>query len=300
MTQWDWKFTMESEAVKTLVDVIKKGTMIETADAYGASHKEGLIKEALEQIDEKVFIATKSGIVFDEKQKRSTLETGRGTSLIINGTREYVTYAINNSLDRLGVQSIDLLYAHYLDPRVPLEETVSAMADAVKAGQVKAIGLSNVTVDQILKAHEIHPISAVQYEYSLFCREAELNILPVVRQIGAFLVCCSPLGAGFLTDKLRELAQDDFRNKKTKTQGENFKSNLQRLEDIKNLAEGYNITSEQLALVWLVAQGDNIIPISGSRIIENLEVLNITLSKETLARLDEIAPIGAFKGETLV
>ncbi|GAM66589.1 aldo/keto reductase [Vibrio sp. JCM 19236] len=196
------------------------------------------------------------------------------------------------------------MYAHYLDPNTPLEETVQAMADAVKAGKVKAIGLSNVTAEQVLKANEIHPIAAVQYEYSLFRREAETDILPAINKIGAALVCWSPLGAGFLTGKVQKLDENDFRNNNPKMQGDNFVSNLERLEKIKAIAAEYDITPAQLALAWLVAQGDNIIPIPGSRKIsridENLGALDVTLSQETLAELDEIAPIGAFKGATLV
>ncbi|GAM60352.1 aldo/keto reductase [Vibrio ishigakensis] len=151
------------------------------------------------------------------------------------------------------------MYAHYLDPNTPLEETVQAMADAVKAGKVKAIGLSNVTAEQVLKANEIHPIAAVQYEYSLFRREAETDILPAINKISAALVCWSPLGAGFLTGKVQELDENDFRKNNPKMQGDNFVSNLERLEKIKAIAAEYDITPAQLALAWLVAQGDNII-----------------------------------------
>ncbi len=294
----------DAVAVQTLVHAIEQGMMIDTADAYGAGHNEDLIKKAIAQTNQKPFIATKFGIVFEEGQTGSTLDTGWGFPLTINGTKEYVARAIDNSLERLGVEQIDLLYAHYLDPQIPLEETVAAMADAVKAGKVKAIGLSNVTAEQVLRANEIHPISAVQYEYSLFRREAETDILPAVNQIGAALVCWSPLGAGFLTGQVKELDENDFRNNNPKMQGDNFTSNLGRLEEIKNIAAEYDITPAQLALAWLVAQGDNIIPIPGSRktsrIDENLGALNVTLSQETLAKLDEIAPIGAFKGATLV
>lgn len=294
----------DTEAVKTLVHAIEKGMMIDTADAYGAGHNEELIKKAIEQTNEKAFIASKFGIVFEEGLTGSTVDTGWGFPLTINGTKEYVARAIDNSLERLGVKQIDLMYAHYLDPQVPLAETVSAMADAVKAGKVKAIGLSNVTAAEVLMANEIHPISAIQYEYSLFRREAENDILPAVKQIGASLVCWSPLGAGFLTGQVQELDENDFRNNNPKMQGENFTSNLQRLEEIKKIAAEYNITPAQLALAWLVAQGDNIIPIPGSRktsrIDENLKALSVTLTEETLAKLDEIAPIGAFKGATLV
>lgn len=294
----------DSVAVNTLVHAIEQGMMIDTADAYGAGHNEDLIKQAVKLTDIKPYIATKFGIVFEEDQSGSQLDTGWGFPLTINGTKEYVARAIDNSLERLGVEQIDLLYAHYLDPNVPLEETVQAMADAVKAGKVKAIGLSNVTAEQVLQANDIHPISAVQYEYSLFRREAEQDILPAVNQIGAALVCWSPLGAGFLTGQVKELDANDFRNNNPKMQGDNFTSNLERLEEIKAIAAEYDITPAQLALAWLVAQGDNIIPIPGSRktsrIDENLAALQVELSEETLAKLDKIAPIGAFKGATLV
>lgn len=294
----------DAQAVDTLVHAIEQGMMIDTADAYGAGHNEDLIKQAMAKTDAKPFIATKFGIVFEEGQTGSQLETGWGFPLTINGTKEYVARAIDNSLERLGVEQIDLLYAHYLDPQTPLTETIEAMADAVKAGKVKAIGLSNVTAEQVLAANEIHPIAAVQYEYSLFRREAETDILPAIQQIGAKLVCWSPLGAGFLTGKVEQLDENDFRNNNPKMQGENFTNNLARLEAIKTIAAEYQVTPAQLALAWLVAQGDRIMPIPGSRKIarieENLAALEMTLSQETLAQLDAIAPIGAFQGATLV
>lgn len=294
----------DQAAVKTLVHAIEQNMMIDTADAYGAGHNEDLIKQALAQTNTKPFIATKFGIVFEDDQTGSVLDTGWGFPLTINGSKEYVARAIDNSLARLGVEQIDLLYAHYLDPKVSLEETVQAMADAVKAGKVKAIGLSNVTAEQIIKANEIHPISAVQYEYSLFRREAELDILPAVNQIGAALVCWSPLGAGFLTGQVKDLDSNDFRNNNPKMQGDNFTANLERLEGIKAIAAEYEITPAQLALAWLMAQGENIMPIPGSRkvsrIDENLGALEVKLSEATLKQLDKLAPIGAFKGATLV
>ena len=294
----------DTAAVETLVHAIEQGMMIDTADAYGAGHNEELIKQALQQTNHTAFIATKFGIVFEEGEVGSQIDTGWGFPLTINGTKEYVNRAIDNSLKRLGVEQIDLVYAHYVDPNVPIEETVAAMAEAVKEGKVKAIGLSNVTAEQVLAANKIHPIAAVQYEYSLFRREAEQDILPAVNEIGAALVCWSPLGAGFLTGEVKELEENDFRNNNPKMQGENFSSNLQRLEAIKEIAAEYEITLAQLALSWLVAQGDNIVPIPGSRKInridENLAALTITLSPETLTKLDQIAPVGAFKGATLV
>ena len=218
--------------------------------------------------------------------------------------KSYVKRAIDNSLGRLGIEQIDLLYAHFLDPNTPLEETITAMAEAVQQGKVKAIGLSNVTADEIVQANKIYTISAVQYEYSLFRRETENEILPAVNNIGATLVCWSPLGAGFLTGTLTKLEEGDFRHHNPKMQGDNFSDNLQRLERIKTIASGLAITPAQLSLAWLIAQGDNIIPIPGSRnkphLDENFAALGITLSAETLQKLDSIAPIGAFKGETMV
>ncbi len=278
--------------------------MIDTADAYGEGHNETLIGHALKQTSGEAFIATKFGIVFEEGQTGNQLDTGWGFPLTINGSRPYVERAIDNSLQRLGVEQIDLLYAHYLDPNTPVEETVSAMADAVQAGKVRHIGLSNVTAEEITSANEVHPISAVQYEYSLFRREAESEILPAINNIGAALVCWSPLGAGFLTGTVKQLDEGDFRNNNPKMQGDNMASNLERLEEIMAIAAELNITPAQLALSWLVAQGDNIIPIPGSRkssrIDENLAALDVTLSDDVMKRLDSAAPIGAFKGATLV
>lgn len=294
----------DNSAIETLIYAIDQNMMIDTADAYGAGHNEILIKQSMEQSGKDAFVATKFGIVFEEDQTGSRLDTGWGFPLTINGTKPYVSRAIDNSLGRLGVEQIDLLYAHYLDPNTPLEETVSAMADAVKKGKVKAIGLSNVTADEIIRANKVHPISAVQYEYSLFRREAEHEILPAVNSIGAALVCWSPLGAGFLTGTVKDLDDGDFRNNNPKMQGENFTNNLQRFEHIRKISVDLGITPAQLALAWLIAQGDNIIPIPGSRkksrIDENLAALDIELSSEVMGKLDTIAPIGAFKGATLV
>lgn len=294
----------DNAAMETLIHAIDQNMMIDTADAYGAGHNEILIKRAIQQSAKDAFVATKFGIVFEENQVGSQLDTGWGFPLTINGTQTYVKRAIDNSLERLGVEQIDLLYAHYLDPNTPLEETISAMGEAVRDGKVKAVGLSNVTADEIIQANKVHPISAIQYEYSLFRREAENDILPAINSIGAMLVCWSPLGAGFLTGTVKEIDEGNFRNHNPKMQGENFRSNLQRLEDIKTMASDLSITPAQLALAWLIAQGDNIIPIPGSRkksrIDENMAALGIQLSTETLNKLDLIAPIGAFKGATLV
>lgn len=294
----------DTTAVQTIVHAIERNMMIDTADAYGAGHNEVLIREAMRKASRKAFVATKFGIVFEEGQTGSQLPTGWGFPLTINGTRPYVLRAIDKSLERLGVERLDLVYAHYLDPRTPLEETVAAMAEAVGQGKVGAIGLSNVTADEIRRAHAVHPVAAVQYEFSLFRREAELEILPAVEEIDALLVCWSPLGAGFLTGQVTEIEAGDFRNNNPKMQGENFVSNLTRLERIKELAATLGITPASLALAWLLARSPRIVPIPGSRkasrIDENLQALSVSLSPETLAQLDDIAPIGAFQGASLV
>ena len=294
----------DSTAVTTLIHAIEQNLMIDTADAYGEGHNETLIKNALQQTAKAAFVATKFGIVFEEDQTGSQLQTGWGWPVTINGTKPYVKRAIENSLKRLGLEQIDLLYAHYPDPNTPLEETVSAMAEAVAEGKVKAIGLSNVTASEIIQANKVYPIAAVQYEYSLFRREAEMDILPAVNSIGATLVCWAPLGTGVLTGTVKKLDDGDFRNNNPRLQGENFANNLQRLERINKIAAELGITPAQLALAWLLAQGENIMPIPGSRkkqrIDENLAALNIQLSEATLNELDAVAPVGAFKGATLV
>jgi len=294
----------EDAAVATLTHAIARNLMLDTADFYGAGHNERLISRALQASGEEAFVATKFGIVFEEGQTGNSFDTGWGFPLTLNGSPEYVARAVDNSLQRLGVERIDLLYAHFPDPGTPIEDTVGAMAEAVAAGKVAALGLSNVTAAQIARAHEVHPIAAVQYEYSLFRREAEEAILPAVRSIGARLVCWSPLGAGFLTGTVSELPEGDFRNANPKLQGDNLTANLQRLEGIKAFAAELDITPAQLALAWLIAQGDDIMPIPGSRkvarIDENLAALDIKLDAEELARLDNLAPRGAFKGGALI
>lgn len=294
----------EQTAIDTLTHAINHNVMIDTADAYGAGHNETLIKTAIKNADQDAFIATKFGIVFDENEDGSMLDTGWGFPLKINGRPDYVQKSIDASLSRLGVECIDLLYAHYLDPNVPVEETVGAMAEAVKAGKVNAIGLSNVTAEDIKRAAKVADIAAVQYEYSISRREAESDILPVINDIGASLVCWSPLGNGFLTGDVASISEDDFRNNNPKYQGDNFQSNLKIIEQLKGIATELNITPAQLALAWLVNRGENIIPIPGSRKInrvdDNLKALDITLSAEVMQQIDTIAPIGAFKGQTLV
>ena len=294
----------DESAVKTLLHAIESGMMIDSADAYGNGHNETLIAKALKISSNEAFIATKFGIVFDENETGTEVPTGWGFSLNINGAPKYVNKALNASLNRLGLDTIDLWYAHYLDPNTPVEETVSAMAEAVKQGKVRYLGLSNVTAEEVSRAHAIHPISAVQYEYSLWRREAESDLLPTLRELGIALVGWSPLGSGFLTGTVDKLSDNDFRQNNPRYTGENLKSNLDRFSPLMDLSKELNISPAQLALAWLLHQRQDVFPIPGTRklqrIDENAEALKVKLDASVLQRINEIAKPGLAEGATLV
>jgi aryl-alcohol dehydrogenase-like predicted oxidoreductase len=294
----------ERLAVYSLTHAIDLGMMIDTADAYGNGHNEALVSKALKATTKKAFIATKFGIVFDEEETGAEIPTGWGYSLNINTTPEYAQRALRASLKRLGVETIDLWYAHYLDRVTPVEETVGVMADAVRAGKVRYIGLSNVNPDEIRRAHAVHPISAVQYEYSLWRREVEIDLLPTLRELGIALVCWSPLGGGFLTGTVKELLDGDFRNFNPRYKGDNFRANKERFAPLLDISRELNISPAQLALSWLLHQGKDIFPIPGSRKIdrinENAKAIDVALDLEVLDRINKIAEIGITKGNTLI
>jgi aryl-alcohol dehydrogenase-like predicted oxidoreductase len=294
----------ERLAVYSLTHAIDLGMMIDTADAYGNGHNEALVSKALKATTKKAFIATKFGIVFDEEETGAEIPTGWGYSLNINTTPEYAQRALRASLKRLGVETIDLWYAHYLDRVTPVEETVGVMADAVRAGKVRYIGLSNVNPDEIRRAHAVHPISAVQYEYSLWRREVEIDLLPTLRELGIALVCWSPLGGGFLTGTVKELLDGDFRNFNPRYKGDNFRANKERFAPLLDISRELNISPAQLALSWLLHQGKDIFPIPGSRKIdrinENAKAIDVALDLEVLDRINKIAEIGITKGNTLL
>ncbi|MCG7917981.1 MAG: aldo/keto reductase [Candidatus Thiodiazotropha taylori] len=293
-----------SGALSTLHHAMDQGIMIDTADAYGDGHNERLIGEVVQARKDDPFIATKFGIVFDPEQPSREIKTGWGFSLNINASPEYAQKALDDSLQRLGVDTIDLWYMHYPDPSVPIEESVGAMADAVKQGKVRYLGLSNVTADQIRKASAIHPINAVQYEYSLWRREAESELLPTLRDLGIALVGWSPLGSGFLTGNLQKLDSSDFRNTNPKMRGENFDSNKARVEQINQIAARLKLTTAQVSLAWLLAQGDDIFPIPGtrktSRIDENLLAASVDLTPDVIEEIDRLTSPGTFAGGTLL
>ncbi|SFH55498.1 aldo/keto reductase [Modicisalibacter xianhensis] len=284
----------EAEAVATIHRAIDLGvTLLDTADMYGPFTNEVLVGKAIEGLRDQVVLATKFGNVRSEK----------GEFLGIRGDAEYVWQACDASLKRLGVDHIDLYYQHRVDPNTPIEETVGAMAELVKAGKVRYLGLSEAGPETIRRAHAVHPIAALQTEYSLWSREPEEEILPTVRQLGIGYVAYSPLGRGFLTGQIRsvdDLAEDDYRRSAPRFQGENFQKNLDLVQEVETMAREKGCTSSQLALAWLLAQGEDIVPIPGTkkraRLDENVGALDVRITAEDRARIDAILPPGAAAG----
>ncbi|MFZ0613590.1 MAG: aldo/keto reductase [Desulfobacterales bacterium] len=297
--------TDDDQAIETIRKALDTGmNMIDSADAYGNGHNESLVGRAIKGRGDHAFVATKFGIVFDDKETGRDLPTGWGFSLKINGAPAYVHQALAASLKRLEIDVIDLWYAHYADPETPIEETVGAMAEAVRAGKVRYLGLSNVTAEQVRRAHKIHPITAVQYEYSLWRREAETALLPTLRELGIALVAWSPLGSGFLTGTVNSLARNDFRRNNPRFTGENLAANRKRFDPFMQIADELNVTPAQLALAWLLHQGKDVFPIPGTRrperVEENAKTANIRLNNETLQRINALAQPGLAQGATLV
>jgi aryl-alcohol dehydrogenase-like predicted oxidoreductase len=295
----------DGQAVETIRRALDTGlTMIDSADAYGNGHNEMLVGRALKGRRHEAFVATKFGIVFDEKETGTELPTGWGFSLTINGKPEYVRKALAGSLKRLGMDVIDLWYVHFADPATPIEETVKAMADAVREGKVRYLGLSNVTAEEVRRAHAIHPITAVQYEYSLWRREVEKTLLPTLRELGIALVGWSPLGSGFLTGTVGGLDKNDFRQNNPRFAGENLAKNRACFAPFVDMAKELKVTPAQLALAWLLHQGKDIFPIPGTRrrerIEENAKAAAIHLHPETLQRINDLARPGLAEGATLV
>jgi aryl-alcohol dehydrogenase-like predicted oxidoreductase len=285
----------ETEAIATIHRAIEVGvTFLDTADAYGPFKNEELVGRAIGDRRDRVVVATKFG-----NERRAD-----GTFVGVNGKPEYVRKACDGSLRRLGVDVIDLYYQHRVDPTVPIEDTVGAMAELVRAGKVRYLGLSEAAPGTIRRAHAVHPISALQTEYSLWSRDPEDEILPTVRALGIGFVAYSPLGRGFLTGRFRspdDLPEGDWRRQNPRFQGENFARNLALVERIRAMASQKGVTASQLALAWVLARGDDVVPIPGTRlrarVEENAAAAAIRLSPEELAQLDAIAPKGAAAGE---
>ena len=294
----------DDEAIRTIHRALDAGvTMIDSADAYGNGRNEGLVGRAVRGRRD-AFVASKFGIVFEPTETGTDLPTGWGFSLKINGRPDYAKRALDASLSRLGVDALDLWYLHYPDPATPIEDTVGAMASAVRAGKVRHIGLSNVTAEHVRRAHAVHPIAAVQYEYSLWRREAETQLLPTLRELGIALVAWSPQGAGFLTGTVNSLGANDFRQYNPRFAGQNLATNADRYAPLLQLAGELSITPAQLALAWLMHQGEDVIPIPGTRkaehIDENARAASIQLDEKQLRQIDALARPGLAEGRTLV
>jgi aryl-alcohol dehydrogenase-like predicted oxidoreductase len=285
----------DAESVATIHQAIDLGvTLLDTADMYGPWTNEELVGKAIKGHREQVVLATKFGIVRDPDDPKV-----RG----INGEPEYVRSACDASLRRLGVETIDLYYQHRVDPETPIEETVGAMAELVRAGKVRHLGLSEAGPETIRRAHAVHPITALQTEYSLWSRDPEDEILGVCRELGIGFVPYSPLGRGFLTGQIKrtdDFAPDDYRRQSPRFQGENFQKNLDLVARVEEVAKEKRCTPSQLALAWVLAQGEDIVPIFGTKrrkyLEENLRALDVQLSDDDLKRIDEIAPRGAAVG----
>lgn len=285
----------ETEAIEVINYALDNGiNFLDTADMYGPFTNEKLVGKAIKGKRDKVIIATKFGNVRSED----------GKFLGVNGTPAYVKEACENSLKRLGVDHIDLYYQHRVDNNTPIEETIQAMADLVKEGKVRYLGMSEAAVETIKRAAKIHPITALQTEYSLWSRDPEEELLACVRELGIGFVAYSPLGRGFLTGKYQrpeDIPEDDFRRNHPRFQGENFYQNLKLVEQVKAIAEEKNVTPGQLALAWVLAQGEDIVPIPGTKHLnylkENIDALNIELSHDDIARINAVAPKGATAGQ---
>ena len=289
-----------AESLRLAADL---GMMIDTADAYGEGGNESLIAEVLGKIREKAFIATKFGIVFDENEPGAELPTGWGFSLKVNGSPDYFRRSLDASLRRLNRGSVDLYYAHFLSPATPVEETVGAMAEAVKAGKVRHLGLCNVNAGQLRRAHAVHPIAAVQCEYSLCRREPEAELLPALRELGVALVAWSPLGAGFLGG-VGAVPEGDFRRNIPRFSEENLTENQSRFTALKEIAAELKITPAQLSLAWLLGRGEDIFAIPGTRnparLRENAAAAEIKLDGEVAEKIGGMFPAGAVRGASLM
>jgi aryl-alcohol dehydrogenase-like predicted oxidoreductase len=284
----------EAEAVATIHRALELGvTFLDTADMYGPFKNEELVGRAIRDRRDRVMLATKFGNQRGED----------GSFIGINGKPEYVRQACDASLKRLGTDRIDLYYQHRVDRAVPIEDTVGAMAELVRAGKVRHLGLSEAGPATIRRAAAVHPIAALQTEYSLWTRDPEDEILATVRELGIGFVAYSPLGRGFLTGRFRkpeDLPEDDFRRRSPRFQGENFAKNLELVDRVRQIASEKGVHASQLALAWVLAQGDDIVPIPGTahrkHLDENVATLSIVLTADDLRRIDAAAPKGATAG----
>jgi aryl-alcohol dehydrogenase-like predicted oxidoreductase len=286
----------DEESMATIHRALELGiNFLDTADAYGFGDNETLVGKAIRDRRDKVFLATKFALVRDRNNPGARS---------ISGKPEYVRAACEASLKRLGVEAIDLYYQHRVDPQTPIEDTVGAMAQLVREGKVRYLGLSEASAATVRRAHAVHPISALQTEYSLWTRDPEDGVLQTTRELGIAFVAYSPLGRGFLTGQIKryeDLAEGDYRRHSPRFQGENFQKNLDLVARVEQLAREKKCTPGQLALAWLLAQGEDIIPIPGTKrrkyLEENVGALNVELTPDDLRRIEEVAPKGVASGQ---
>jgi len=286
----------DAESIATIHAALDAGiNFLDTADVYGPHTNEVLVGRAIRDRRKEVVLATKFGIVRDPAEPAK-----RGVS----GKPDYVRASCEASLKRLGVETIDLYYQHRVDPATPIEDTVGAMAELVRAGKVRYLGLSEAGPETLRRAYKVHPITALQSEYSLWSRDVEDGPLPACRELGIGFVAYSPLGRGFLTGQIKrfeDLAPDDWRRGSPRFQGENFGKNLELLRQVEQLAADKKCTPSQLALAWVLARGKDVVPIFGTKrrkyLIENLAALKVQLTDQDRRRLDELAPKGAAAGD---
>ena len=286
----------EAESIATVHRALELGvTLLDTADMYGVGHNEELIGKAIKDRRDQVILATKFGNV----------RGADGSFLGVNGTPEYVRKSCDASLKRLGVEVIDLYYQHRVDPNTPIEETVGAMAELVQAGKVRYLGLSEAAPATIRRAHAVHPISALQTEYSLWSREPEAELFPTCRELGIGFVPYSPLGRGFLTGKIKsaeDLSEDDYRAERyPRFQSQNMAQNLALVQRVEQMAADKGVKASQLALAWVLAQGEDIVPIPGTKrrtyLEENIAAPDMTLTAAELEQIAQALPIGAAAGD---
>lgn len=287
----------EKESLATIDRALEVGVnFLDTADVYGPHTNEELVGKALKGRRDKFVLATKFGIIFDPSDLGI-----RG----VNGKPEYVRQAVEGSLKRLGIDTIDLYYLHRVDTNTPIEDTVGAMSRLIEEGKIRHIGLSEASAETLRKASAVHPVTALQSEYSLWTRDVEENgVLEACRQLGIGFVPYSPLGRGFLSGeikKLEDLAEDDWRRTNPRFQGENFDKNLQLVEKVEEIAKGKGVSASQLALAWVLAQGENVVPIPGTKrvkyIEQNAAAVDVELTPKEIRQIDEVFPLDAAAGK---